>query len=143
MMTEKKTLFLLPKLWSSFHPLVPVPVLRARVPGSWFIGKKGPLFIPYVLGTLYPKWVFLGGLGVVGPPPVLIPVPYPLSLHPSPVKSISNKKRDHFVVPSSRCWLLALSGRSFASFLYVLGSLVCFGGFLCCFLSVWFIVRTI
>lgn len=89
MMTEKSTLFLLAKLWSSFYPLVPVPVLRAPVSGSGFISKKDPLFIPYVLGTFHPKLGFWGGRCVVGPFPVL----RPLSLPPSPVKSLANKKR--------------------------------------------------
>ena len=89
--------------WSRFPP-------PGSVPGSGFIRKKDPFFITYTLGTFYPKSVFLGGLGVVGPLLLL----RPLSLHPSPVKSMANKKRDllgpFFVV------LVACFKRSFLRF---------------------------
>jgi hypothetical protein len=73
--------------WSWFRP-------PGSGPGSGFIGWNGPFLIPYILGAFQVDSVFLGGRSVVGPLHPLSPVPYPLSLHPSPVKSISNKKRD-------------------------------------------------
>ena len=56
--------------------------------------QKGPFIYYLYFGGVYPKSVFLGGRSVVGPFPSFSPVPHPLSLHPSPVKSVSNKKRD-------------------------------------------------
>lgn len=106
-------------LWVNIPGLYSGPSLA---PGSSV--EMGPLFIPYVLGAVWPESVFLGGLGVVGPFPVL----HPFVLHPSPVKSLANKKRDLFRGPFlSRCCSLALRGRSFGSFFYVLGFLVGFG----------------
>ena len=101
---ENRALFLLPNIWSS-SPLarcllrflrrgryasgpflygVPFRAFtpgRALAPGS-SVGM-GPLFITYTLGVVWPESVFLGGLGVVGPPPSF--VPYPLTLHRSKV----------------------------------------------------------
>lgn len=105
---EKRALFLLPNIWRPsplarcLAPFLASLTLRVRpflygstfraftpgsVPGSGFIRKKDPLFIPYVLGTFHPKWVFLGGLGVVGSLRPLSPsfVPYPFILHRSKV----------------------------------------------------------
>ena len=79
MMTKNRALFLLPKVRSSFYPLLLVPVLRARVPGSGFIGKMALFLFPVF-------WGFSGGLGFFrgsgcgGIPPSLIPGP--LSLDP-------------------------------------------------------------
>jgi len=106
-MTKKGPFFYYPNFGPPSISLVPGVLLRGRsasrtlflwgnIPGhhSGSIGKNGPFFITCTLGTFHPKLGFLGGLGVVGPFPSFSPVPHPLSLHPSPVKSVSNKKRD-------------------------------------------------
>jgi len=93
MMTKKRPFF----YYLSFGP--------PSIPWSWLPSsglppwlrvrrQKGPFSYSPRFGDAYPKSVFLGGRSVVGPLHPLSPVPYPLSLHPSPVKSISNKKRD-------------------------------------------------
>lgn len=91
----KKGPFLLPNIWLSFHPWIVVGVgfivAEVTLPGPFFMGEHsgpllrasslaldpsvgmGPFFITYTLGAFRLLLVFLGGLGVVGFPPVFTP----------------------------------------------------------------------
>jgi len=91
MMTENRTLFLLPKVWPLFNLPVPGVLLRGRsafralslrgnIPGpcSGSVGKNGPFLITCTLGIFQVDSVFLGGRCVVGPSPL----PSPSLHHP-------------------------------------------------------------
>ena len=97
-MTKNRALFLSPKLWPSFYPWLLACVLRAPslAPGS--LAKRDLFLFPMFWG-LFRVTRFFWGSGCGGTFPSLSPVPYPLSLHPSPVKSVANKKRDLFRGP--------------------------------------------
>lgn len=127
---EKVALFLLPKFWPSLPPLVLVPSSGLR-PWLRVHRQKGPFFYYLHFGDVLPKVGFFGRSGCGG-----IPSRVYSFLPSSSLPKIQAIKKGTFWVPSSWCWLLALSGRSFGSLLYILGFLVNFGGFLCCLLPV-------
>ena len=127
MMAKKRPFFYylsfgLPSIpWSWFPSSGLLPWLRVH-------RSKWPFSYYLRFGDVSGGLGFFRGSGCGGTLHPLSLVPYPLSLHPSPVKSLANKKRARLGPFLLWCWSLALCGRSFGSFLYPLGLLVGFVG---------------